>query len=175
MWALFIYFLGGVEEVGPFLVAQTMKNLPAMQETWVWFLGQEDPLEEKTATHSKTLDWRIPWELGAWWATYSPWGCKELDTTEQLTLTFHLQEDEMHIIDFFYLKIYICFIFSMLFIYSFIYFQFILTFLQSLLFLHDFPETLLPHISTASVVREHHPCALESLSGAPALEGWLLC
>ena len=37
------------------------KNLPAMQETWVRSLGQEDPLEEGRATHSSILAWRIPW------------------------------------------------------------------------------------------------------------------
>ena len=47
-------------------MAQTVKNLPAMQESWVWSLGQEDPLEKRMATHSSTLVWRIPWteELG---------------------------------------------------------------------------------------------------------------
>ena len=43
------------------LVAQMVKNLTAMQETWVQSLGQEDPLEEGTATHSSILAWRIPW------------------------------------------------------------------------------------------------------------------
>ena len=43
------------------LVAQTVKRLPAMQETWVRSLGQEDPLEKEMATHSSTLAWRIPW------------------------------------------------------------------------------------------------------------------
>ena len=42
-------------------VAQTIKNLPAMQETQVQSLGQEDPLEEGMATHSSILAWRIPW------------------------------------------------------------------------------------------------------------------
>ena len=42
-------------------VAQMVKNLPAIQETWVRFLGREDPLEEGTATHSGILSWRIPW------------------------------------------------------------------------------------------------------------------
>ena len=42
-------------------MAQTVKNLPAMQETWVQSLGQEDPLEEGVATHSGILAWRIPW------------------------------------------------------------------------------------------------------------------
>ena len=42
-------------------MSQTVKNLPAMQETWVQFLGQEDPLEEGMATLSSLLAWRIPW------------------------------------------------------------------------------------------------------------------
>ena len=42
------------------LVAQMVKNLPAMQETWVWSLDSEDPLEEEMATHSSILAWRIP-------------------------------------------------------------------------------------------------------------------
>ena len=44
-----------------FPVAQTVKNLPAMQETQVQSLGWEDPLENELATHSSILDWRIPW------------------------------------------------------------------------------------------------------------------
>ena len=51
------------------LVAQTVKCLPAMRETWVRSLGQEDPLEKEMAAHSSTLAWRIPWTRGAWWAT----------------------------------------------------------------------------------------------------------
>ena len=47
------------------LVAQTVKNLPAMQETWVRSLGWEDPLEEGMATHSNILAWRIPMDRGA--------------------------------------------------------------------------------------------------------------
>ena len=45
---------------GVSLVAQTMKNLPAMQETWVPSLGQKDPLEKEMSTHSSILAWRIP-------------------------------------------------------------------------------------------------------------------
>ena len=47
--------------VGSSLVAQTVKHLPAMLETWVQFLGWEDPLEKEMATHSSTLVWKIPW------------------------------------------------------------------------------------------------------------------
>ena len=43
------------------LVALMVKRRPAMWETWVRFLGQEDPLEKEMATHSNTLDWKIPW------------------------------------------------------------------------------------------------------------------
>ena len=43
------------------LVAQMVKNLPAVQETWVRSLGWEDPLEKEMATHSRILAWRIPW------------------------------------------------------------------------------------------------------------------
>ena len=64
------------------LKVQRLKHLPAMWETWVQFLGQEDPLEKEMATHSSILAWRIPWmeELGGLQST----GCKESDTTEQL-------------------------------------------------------------------------------------------
>ena len=43
------------------LVAQKVKHLPAVWETWVWSLGREDPLEKEMATHSSILAWRIPW------------------------------------------------------------------------------------------------------------------
>ena len=51
------------------LVAQTVKNLLAMQETWVQSLGWEDPLQKGMATHFSILAWRIPMDRGAWWAT----------------------------------------------------------------------------------------------------------
>ena len=47
------------------LVAQTVKNLSAMQETWIQSLGWEDPLEEGMAIHSSILAWRIPMDKGA--------------------------------------------------------------------------------------------------------------
>ena len=50
-------------KVKPSLVAQLVKNLPAMQESWVWSLGWEDPLEKEKATHSSILAWRIPWTV----------------------------------------------------------------------------------------------------------------
>ena len=67
------------------LVAQTVKNLPAMLDTWVRSMCWEDPLEKEMVTQSSILAWRIPWteEPGG----YSPWCCKELDMTEWLTLS----------------------------------------------------------------------------------------
>ena len=64
-----------------------VKRLPAMWETWVRSLGQEDPPEKEMATHSSILAWRIPWteEFGGLQFT----GPKESDTTEQLHFHFH--------------------------------------------------------------------------------------
>ena len=62
------------------LVAQMVKSLPAMRETWIQSLGQEDPLEKEMATHSSILAWKIPWTKKP--GGYSTWGHKELDTTE---------------------------------------------------------------------------------------------
>ena len=79
------------------LVAQMVKSLPAMQETQVQSLGWEDPLEKKMASHSSILAWRVPWrEFHSCLenshqrslAGYSPWGCKESDTTEWLSIHF---------------------------------------------------------------------------------------
>ena len=50
-------------------MAQTVKNMPAMPETWVWSLDWEDPLEEGMATHASSLSWRIPMGRGVWQAT----------------------------------------------------------------------------------------------------------
>ena len=58
------------------LVAQIVKRLPAMQETQVRSVGQEDPLEKAMATYSSILAWRIPWKRSL--VGSSPWGCKEL-------------------------------------------------------------------------------------------------
>ena len=80
---LFQYFLSLKREEGVrlrvlfysllFLVAQLVKNPPAMRETWVQSLGWEDTLEKEKATHSSILAWKIPR------------GCKESDTTERLS------------------------------------------------------------------------------------------
>ena len=65
------------------LVAQTVKNPPAMWETWVRFLGQEDPLEDSMATHSSILDWESHGQRIL--AGYSPWGPTEPHTIERLS------------------------------------------------------------------------------------------
>ena len=56
LFLIFVYFY-----IGASFIAQSVKNLPAMKETQVWFLGQEDPLEKERATHSGILAWEIPW------------------------------------------------------------------------------------------------------------------
>ena len=72
----------------PSLVAQTLKNPPAMQETWVQHLGQEDPLEKGTATHSSILAWRIHGQRNL--VGYSPWGHKESRHNWWLTHIFSI-------------------------------------------------------------------------------------
>ena len=73
---------GKILEIFKAMVAQMVKNLPAVQETWVRSLGREDPLERKMVTHSSN-----PMDRGSWLGVghYSPWYHKELDTTERLT------------------------------------------------------------------------------------------
>ena len=67
---LYLFFFSSIYPISwASLVAQMVKNLPAMQETWVQSLGQEDPLEKRMATHSSILAWRIPMDRGAWRAT----------------------------------------------------------------------------------------------------------
>ena len=67
------------------LVAQLVKNSPAMQETWVQPLGWEEPPEKGKAAHSSVLAWRIH-------GLYSPWGHKESDTTERLSLSLSVKK-----------------------------------------------------------------------------------
>ena len=78
-----------------------VKNLPAMQQTWVQSLGQEDPLEEGMATHYSILAWRIPWteEPGGLQSHQGLQGCKESDTTERLSLTQVIILQSMCILD----------------------------------------------------------------------------
>ena len=61
--------------IGASLIAQLVKTLPAMQETRVWFLGREDPLEKEMATHSSLLAWRIQW-------TEEPGGLQSMGSQE---------------------------------------------------------------------------------------------
>ena len=65
-------------------MAQTVKNPPAMRETWVQSPGWEDRLEKGMATHSNILAWKIPIDRGAWQGTVHG-GRKELDMTKQLS------------------------------------------------------------------------------------------
>ena len=68
-------------------MAQSVKNLHALQKIWVRSPGQEDPLEKETATHSSTLTWRIPWtESGV----LQSMGWQELDRTEQVNYHLHI-------------------------------------------------------------------------------------
>ena len=66
-------------------MVQTIKNMPAMWEAWIRFLGRKDPLEKGMAAHFSILVWRIPWteESGG----LHPWSYKELDMTTELTLS----------------------------------------------------------------------------------------
>ena len=75
-----------------FLVAQTVKNLPAMQETRVWSLGWEDPLETGDGFHGNPLQysfWENPMDTGFWRATV--YGLIESDTTEHIKPRAHLK------------------------------------------------------------------------------------
>ena len=67
-------------QIGSFPSGSVVKNLPAMQETWVQSLGWEDPLDKEMAAHSGILFWRIPWTEGPGVATVH-WVTKELDMT----------------------------------------------------------------------------------------------
>ncbi|CAI9164226.1 unnamed protein product [Rangifer tarandus platyrhynchus] len=88
-----VIYDGAFNHLVPALMAQTEKNLPAMQQSWVQSLDWEDPLGKGMVTHSSILAWRIPW-------TEEPdrlqsMECKELDITKRLSLSlFHnLQRD----------------------------------------------------------------------------------
>ena len=82
------YFFDCSENGVTILMAQTVKNPPAVHETWLQSLGGEDPLEESMAIHSSILAWRIPMNRGAWQATVN--GVTESDTTEQLSTAQHI-------------------------------------------------------------------------------------
>ena len=74
-------------------MAQTVKNPPAMQETWVRSLGWEDPLEKRMTVHSSTLPGEFHGQRSL--AEHSPWGHKESDTTEQLTLSHRTSKEAL--------------------------------------------------------------------------------
>ena len=76
---------------GASLVEQRLKRLPAMGETWVRSLGQEDPLEKEMATPPLFLPGEFHGQKSL--AACSPWGCKESDMTERLTHTFTFIHD----------------------------------------------------------------------------------
>ena len=76
------------------LIAQMVKNLPAMWETQVRCLVWEDPLEKGMATHSSVLAWRIPWTEEP--SRLSPWDSKESDSTEQLSLSLFMYTLYIH-------------------------------------------------------------------------------
>ena len=86
--------------------AQMLKSPPPIQETWVWSLGWEDPLEEGMATHSSILAWRIP-------RTEKPgglqsMGCTESDRTEQLTHRHTRHRISFFIYGYIYVYVHIC-------------------------------------------------------------------
>ena len=60
IYLLFIFYLFSIKDI-ELNVAQTVKNPPAIRETWVWSLDWEDPLEKGTVTHSSIPAWKIPW------------------------------------------------------------------------------------------------------------------
>ena len=80
---------------GASLVAQTVKNLPAMQETWVPSLGREDPLEKGMVTHCSSLAWRIPGDRGEWKAIWSM-GSQMGPTQEGLASSKSVETEATH-------------------------------------------------------------------------------
>ena len=88
------------------LVAQMVKHLPAMQETQVWSLSREVPLEKEMATHSGNLAWEVPWTRDPGENFDSPW-FEESDTTEQLTFS-----TPKHLVPLTFCIIYLCIMFT---------------------------------------------------------------
>ena len=82
------YYVTSLTYYVAFLVAETVKHLPAMQEIQLQSLGWEDPLEKEMAAHSSILAWKIPYQFPL--VSYSPWGRKESDTTEQLHFLYYV-------------------------------------------------------------------------------------
>ena len=75
-------------EAGTSLVAQRVKRLPTVRETWVRSLGQEDPLEKEMATHSSTLAWKIPSQASL--SITSSWSLLKLMSIESVLPSSHL-------------------------------------------------------------------------------------
>ena len=84
-----LYLMTGTPKIWGLPWGSVVKNLPAIQETQIWFLGWEDPLEKGMATHSSILAWRIPWtgEPGG----LQSMGSHRVNTTERLTHTWYKQ------------------------------------------------------------------------------------
>ena len=84
---IYVYFIMFYNTMWASLLVQMVKNLPAMQETQVWSLGWEDPLEKGMATHSSILACIPEFHGQSSLVGSSPWDLKESDMTEQLTHT----------------------------------------------------------------------------------------
>ena len=91
--SLFLWSGTSVSPIAGFLGAQKVKNLPAMQETWVWALDREDPLEQEMTTHSCS-SWTVPGTEES--SGLQSMGSQESDTTEWLTLTHTLSLSHTH-------------------------------------------------------------------------------
>ena len=78
-----------LHSIRAYLVAQSVKNLPVMLETWVQCLDQEDSLEKEMGTHSSILTWRIPWTQEP--GRLQSMGHKEPDMTERISRTQNAQ------------------------------------------------------------------------------------
>ena len=93
------------------MVAQMVKNLPAMRETWIRSLGWEDPVEEDMATYSSILAWKIPRDRGAWQATVH--GVAKSRTHQETKRKAHM---EVHILILFFELICLIFLMSPFFL-----------------------------------------------------------
>ena len=95
LFTIIIYFVHySVSSLVDVPSGSVVKNLPAMQETWVWSLGQEDPLEKEMATHSIFLPGESQGQRSL--VGYSPWGHEESDPTERLSMHTHSDSTRGH-------------------------------------------------------------------------------
>ena len=106
-----INLMVGIRSIRASLVAQTVKNLPVMQKTWVWSLGWEDPLEVGMATHSSILMWRIPMETEEPSSLQSI-GSQRVRHTERLSIAQQIRSTQISTI----LWVFFCLIFEIDFI-----------------------------------------------------------